>query len=60
MADARNPFRRPGGTERNYVLICLGLGVLLGIIFDKLALGIIFGLAVGIILANRDRPGRGR
>lgn len=40
-------------------VLCTGIGLILGILFDELAFGIIGGAAVGVIIESINRSQRG-
>ena len=38
--------------KTNYFLLCMGLGLIFGTIYNKLAIGLYLGLTIGLALDN--------
>ena len=38
-----------------YLVLFMGMGLTLGIIFDQLAIGLCLGMAIGLSLDNREK-----
>lgn len=44
--------------DNNYFVLFVGMGLVFGVIFDQIAIGLCFGVAIGLAFDNKNKKNR--